>query len=358
MNSLSPVFNKLDKYFDECINILCSRCGGTRHSKGLIHTFLTPIVKNNYEFYNKYFEDYEHGLFHGIMCGFIISVIHKDKNLQRSDVILEKEYSSAFIHDILKTNGVSQEEHDSKLIDIYPYLKKETYLHSNPPLDCQDEYLIIADRIELTRYSDYNSWVDEKYKNIFLKMEISTKKLINDFYSNVRKTLLYFYKNSNNIFLRHGLEKIDTANYDKNSIFPPKNSYLELSSGFAIEIDRAPFGVKNNWITNTTEGACSNHGENRRWNKIKGYITYDEFINKNGKIIDSKQRDHLYANSNIELSEWVFMYQNTPYDDELILGLIENGIKIIPQQIIQKMFTLIKLLKDRLIVLNGCVTDI
>ena len=229
MNSLSETFQQINTYFDYCIDMLCSRCSGNKiiHHNGIINTFLQPTKKLKDEFFNKYFEDIEHGLFHGIMCGFIISLIHKDKNLMKKEIcIMEKEYCSAFLHDILKCNGFSQEEHDKCLSEYYPNIKNEAYIHSNPPENLQNEYLIIADRIELTRYKDNKSWVDERYKNIFLKMEDSTKCYIDQFYSKIRKILLYFYTNSNQIFIRHGLEKLEECNINKVAIFPPNNSYL------------------------------------------------------------------------------------------------------------------------------------
>ena len=41
--------------------------------------------------------------------------------------------------------------------------------------------------------------------------------------------------------------------------------------------------------------------------KLKGFISLEDF--KNGIIINSA-RDHLYANSNIKITEWDFIYQN------------------------------------------------
>ena len=122
---------------------------------------------------------------------------------------------------------------------------------------------------------------------------------IETFYNNIRPTLCYFYKNRNEIFIRHGLERIDK--FDVNNIFPPNNSFLDYrtknpkkfkkgntiyydnpknfkkentisydNATYPIEIDRVPFGyITTN--TNKQTGFCSNHGRTAQWNKIKGY---------------------------------------------------------------------------------------
>ncbi len=336
--------------------MICSRCSGNpnTHHAGIIQTFITP-KKSSSHLLDAYFKDAEHGLFHGIMCGFIISLLHKDKNIGGKKCELEKEYSSAFLHDILKCNGYSQEEHDTRLSEYYPNLKGETYTHSNPPDTLQNEYLILADRIELTRYPDYKSWVDERYIQIFQTMEETTKVSIEQFYSKIRNVLFFFFSNIDSIFLRHGLEKLEAGNFVKHAIFPPENSYLEISNGYPIEIDRPPFGILNNWKTNATNGACSNHGIESPWNKVKGYILYKDFCNFGSKIINSRERDHLYASSSIQLKDWVFMYQNIDDNDSQIVKLIENDINILPQKLINKLYIFVKLLKDRLIVLNACL---
>lgn len=341
-------------YLDSCIDMICSRCSKNPkiHHNGIINTFLTT-KKNSLHLLDAYFKDTEHGLFHGIMCGFIISLLHKDKNIGEKKCILEKEYISVFLHDILKCNGYSQEEHDKCLSEFYPNLKDETYTHSNPSETLQNEYLILADRIELMRYPDYKSWVDERHTKIFQTMEETTKCLIEQFYSKIRNVLLFFFSNSDSTFLRHGLEKLEESNFVKYAIFPPKGSYLELGNGYPIEIDRPPFGIVNNYNTNDTNGACSNHGLNNNWNKVKGYIRYTDFCNFGGKIIDSHERDHLYANSSIKLKDWVFMYQNINENNFQIVKLIENDINILPQKLINKLYTFVKLIKDRLIVLSS-----
>ena len=114
-----------------------------------------------------------------------------------------------------------------------------------------------------------------------------------------------------------------------NDRFPPNNSYLEVDNfkSYPIEIDRIPFGYIET-SSNNQKGFCSNHGLQSQWNKVKGFITYKEFINNGGKIINTNERDHLYAKSNINISKWKFLYQNINNDDEQKKRLEKNNIYI------------------------------
>jgi hypothetical protein len=85
-----------------------------------------------------------------------------------------------------------------------------------------------------------------------------------------------------------------------------------------------PFGIinyndnqrKGFCLNNKQSGFCSNHGVQQPWNKIKGMITHKEFINNGGKIINTNERDHLYATSNINIKKWKFMYQNIDKNEQ------------------------------------------
>ena len=317
MNSLSATFDQIDAYFDYCIDLLCSRCSNNPkiHHAGLINTFLKPHKHLSIEFFANYFTDAEQGLFQGIMRGFIINLLHQDKNLtQGGQCIMEKELCSAFLHDILKCNGFSPA---TCLAEFYPELKDETYL-------------IMADRID-----SKGGLAAEPPTALFINMEARTRQYI--------ELLLHFYVNRDNIFIRHGLEDLSKGAFAPADKFPPKNSYLEIGKGYPIEIDRPPFA------------GCSNHDIKAAWNKVKGYLTFDKFCHLGGRIIDSKKRDHLYATSEIKLKDWCFTYQNIKEDNLQITQLIANDIAIIPQKIINKFYTLNNLLKDRMRVLNYCL---
>ena len=288
--------------------------------------------------------DIEHGFFHSLCVCYIYYILNENIN--------EQAIASALLHDFLKCNGYSQEEHDKELKEYFTNLLNETYTHSNPPND--NLQLIISDRIELRRYDDYKEWVDNRYYNMFNKLDDNKKYVIDSFYSNSRPILEYFYKNRNKIFIRHGIEDVNLVNTQLK--FPPDNSYLEVDDmkSYPIEVDSVPFGYRDcmGSDANKQYGYCSNHGGLNHWNKVKGFILFNDFIKNNGKIINTNERDHLYANSNINIKEWKFLYQNTNDNDEQIKLLKESNIPIISQDIILKLFTLKKLFYTRLIVLN------
>ena len=317
-------------------------CKKIHHHDGLINKYFIPIKCISNEFYINYFNDIEHGFFHSISCCYIYFIFNNNK-------LDEQTVASLLLHDFLKCNNIPQEEHDRKLIEYFPNLLPETYTHSNPPNE--NNILIKCDRMELRRYSDYKDWVDNRHYSLYNQLNEEQKKNIEIFYNNIRPTLEYFYKNKNEIFIRHGLEKLEKINI--HTYFPPNNSFMKVEkiSSYPIEIDRPPFGyIKYN--TNKQKGFCSNHGGNGTFNKVKGFITYKEFINNKGKIINTEKRDHLYAKSNIPIKKWKFLYQNIDQNDKQKKILENNNIHIISQKILSEFFVFIKLFQDRLIVLN------
>ena len=115
--------------------------------------------------------------------------------------------------------------------------------------------------------------------------------------------LRYLYNNKKEVFIRHGLEKPHLADYKKDVIFPPKNSYHDINvemnkiDYFAIELDQPPFNH------------CSNHGHmyGSPWYYVAGYMTVKDF---NGKFKLSDDRDHFYAHSNHLAQDWIYMYND------------------------------------------------
>ncbi len=334
---------------------ICARCGGgklgdhIRPANKDINQYLIPNKNLSLDFYNNYFNDVEHGLFHAVSACYIYWIITKGK-------IDEKTIASLLLHDFLKCNGFSQEEHDKQLKTFFPNLLEETYTHSNPP--DENKLLIKCDRIELRRYSDYKDWVDKRHYELYDMFNEKQKDKIEQFYTKIRPSLEYFYKNRNELFIRHGLEKLEKA--DINSIFPPENSWGQIrelphvedhKKSYPIETDRIPFGYLGQ-ETNRQMGFCSNHGECNNYNNVKGYITYKEFKSNGGKIVNTKIRDHLYATSNMSINKWNFIYQNIDEDNKQKVALEKNNINIISKAILCEFFTFIKLFQDRFVVLN------
>ena len=313
LNDLTSTFNR---FMHKYISFFCGRCEGIGHHKGLINQFLRPITHYKPDMLNRFFNDTEHGFFHGLMASFVCFVINEDGKLVEKTSDLEKIFMSATLHDFLKANGVEQKEHDRQLKKIFPKLCEETYVHSDPPSKYNNKHLIIADRLELRRYPDYLEWVDNRFHKLYDKMQDSTRAMLNIFYNNVRPALEYAYKHRNHPFLRHGSELAQTEIEDN---FPPTNTtYVKIKGDeklFPVEIDMVPFCIDNKlketnqWHNDNQHGHCSNHDGISQWNVIKGYIAMSEF-KKNGIVVDTQTRDHLYAKSNISSKEWIYVYQN------------------------------------------------
>lgn len=378
--------NILTDFFEEINYIICPRCSPKQwtqesahlsmtdvkklpknlpkewgHHMGDINKILKSNKKINKSWIDKFYYDTEHGFFHGLMTSFIMYLINLNSN--NPIELRPKHYASTILHDFLKSNGISQEKHDKELINYFDKLLDETYTHSNPPDKYKNTLLVKADRIELRRYGDYKSWVDERYYNSIASLSNKTQTYLNIFYNNIRPALLYLYSNKNDIFIRHGIEQMNDRDFPITH-WPIKffNSFKShLNEIYPIEIDRLPF--TNNTMSKTQDGYCSNHEQYHSWNRIKGYISTKNFKKLNGKIIIPHNRDHLYATNKIEICNWIFIVQNllsTEINDgisndklmKLYNTLLKTDNKIICQKSVFSFNKLIKLFCDRLLIIN------
>ena len=335
---------RFSEFLEKVTNLFCERCSKKgpqqHHMKNMIHQFLNPKIRIDDSFYKNYFDDVEHGFFHG-MCAAYNSYILNNYKLDPRLII------SLLLHDFLKCNNYTQEEHDKLLQKFFCDLLPETYIHSDPKEPDQNKILIKSDRLELMRYPDWKTWVDNRLYNILNDISIDKQNTINIFYTQIRPALEYFYKNKQNIFIRHGFEK--THFYKKNTEFYPDiNSFQKLTvkQAYPIEIDSLPL---------TT---CSDHGKIMLWYCIQGFITHNDFINGNGRYI-TQDRDHMYAISKIPLNNWIFTYQNiNQYKDcqKIIDNLRSLSVRVIPKSIIKPFFNIHQLFQNRLTILNKQTT--
>jgi len=354
-----PIYGHLNK--KDALNLPDDCKINYQHHRGEFNNYIKSKKKFNKQYLENYFNDLEHGLFHGIMTSFILFLINKDPNLipiDQKKEYFEKDFASSLLHDFLKCNQFSQQNHDKELIHYFDNLNIETYSHSNPPAKFYNKHLILSDRLELRRYPDYYHWVDERFKKLYQKMSHETKDHLNCFYNCIRPTLEYLFKNQNNIFIRHGVEIIE--DFDLNThYYPNKEAYWTYcknnnEEAYAIEIDSIPFCKNlNEFHSNLQYGHCSNHDENNSWNRLKGFICFDDFKKYNGNIIISNIRDHLFAKSEIPIHKWIFLYRNLIDNDiHIINNLLNKNNRVISQKSVFHFFKLVKLIKERLIVLN------
>ena len=186
--------------------------------------FITPIRMINIPQIDAYFEDIEHGFFHAL-CACYISYILEDKNINVSIIC------SLLLHDFLKCNGYSQEEHDRKLIEYFPDLLEETYTHSNPP--DETKLLILCDRLELQRYPDYMSWVDTRFHDLLNGLPPIQAYLVHMFYDTIRPVLESAY--TSNFETTIPIEGILADHMGKNAIHALKRC-TELFRDLLIEM--------------------------------------------------------------------------------------------------------------------------
>ena len=395
-------------FIKNMVDLVCSRCShqfprnnNLWHHNGRFNNYLQSDIKIDEIFFTNYFNDIEHGFFHAFCCCYISYIITNYNNKQvgfsNKDFIKTKRtdrmrlhnfkedkhplniklIASLLLHDFLKCNDFSQEEHDKMLKKYYSKLLPETYYHSNPTSENENKLLIKCDRMELRRYSDYKEWVDKRHKDLYDELNEEQQNLIEEFYENIRPTLEYFYKNRNEIFIRHGLEKVKKADFKGN--FPPENSFLNFSGkkSYPIETDRInnlkpinkhkfykkvdKIGRIKKELRNKPESVvyphetfnCSNHEWHATWGKVKGFITYKDLIDKGGEIIHSERREHLYANSEINIKKWKFIYNsNIHKNNSQIKSLRENDIGIISQELLYNFMGLVKILQDRMVLLR------
>ena len=169
--------------------------------------------------------------------------------------------------------------------------------------------------------------------------------------SKLNNLLEYFFLNRNETFIKHGLENLTINDYSKGSIFPPSTSLMPLSlstdeKSFAIEIDKPPFTK------------CFDHTHKYPWHYCSGIITLKDFQKKNGILKLADDREHFYAEANLSLTDWFFIYQTkTKYTKSLKfdVDLLRNGINqmklsgasYIEIETLRKFFHVLSMLEQR-----------
>lgn len=360
INEITLVANYFNDFLYKYISFFCKKCHNEDNNKSNINSYLQSILKYDIKMIDNFFEDTEHGFFHGLMVSFICYVINDDKNLVGKKNNLEQLFISTTMHDFLKTNGVPQKEHDIKLKQYYPKLCDETYVHSDPPEKYFKKHLIIADRLELRRYPDFYSWVDQRFHKLYKQMTPKTKSILDTFYTIYRPGLEYIFKQREKVFVRYGSE---VSELSMSNIFPPNK---EGKKTYPIEIDTIPFSsIINNeiiWFKDSNQnGYCLNHDGNTQCKLIEGYISMDNFT-KSGKVIRNKDKNHLDANSNINTKNWFFVYQNiekcfnlknkTRKYFQSLSQLIENKNMVLSQESVFLIFHFFKIFKCRIVALR------
>ncbi len=387
--------DKLSDFLKLILSYFCGYCGALTkknndnwpHHEGIVNGY----IKSEKEFdsdLSPFFNDLGHGLFHGLMtsfCAYLVSSPETRKSF-------EKAFSSCLLHDFVKSTKAHRrgwfDKHDKILIKYFPRLLKETYEHKNPAEKYSDSSLVIADRLELMRYRDYEFWTDQRLNLALDKLSQENRKLIRLFYASVRPALEKIYNKKDSLWIAHGIEKTQDK-FNENSLYPHPNScfipppiqnnesYKEWAASESVEYgeyypinhDRFPFSpAGKNEPSFGRLGFCSNHSHKFSWNKFKGLITVEDFRSK-GKIIESYVREHLYATSNISLKEWTFIYSNLDSENsnaqaqyppeisnaqitEVVENVLNSGARVVSHENVYLLWVTTKLISDRIILMN------
>ena len=206
----------------------CGRCSplgkSWPHHSGKINSYIKcskPLCKKSIaSCLDKFNDDIEHGTFHGLMtafCAYLISSSSDRRNF-------EKIFSSCLLHDFIKSiEGNNAYYHDQRLKEYFPSLLNETYGHKVLADQYSNSYLILADRLELMRFSDHRDWADDRLTLALNSLSPANKKTVEFFYKKLRPALEIFYQNRNSIWISHGIERVQD-NFTAESAFPCPNS--------------------------------------------------------------------------------------------------------------------------------------
>ena len=209
---------------------------------------------------------------------------------------------------------------------------------------------------------------ENEYKKIEKRMKPLTLAKINCVFKYQYKVLKYLCENSNEIFIRHGLEK-KTNDYQPKMIFPPNDdkhgwrihnvtnvkgeSQPTLYPAYPIEVDTIPFKK------------CAAHSSKEIYGNVKGFISKNLFKKYGGLIkirYENKDgimpRDHLFAESKIPISSWIFTYRKNnditikETIKKAINALVENEIPLIDEAIIPNFMHVYEAICNKFILLH------
>jgi hypothetical protein len=367
------------KYLDFLELLCCKRCWNKSnnintkveegrkfvHHKGGLLYLLSQNPKINYDQFNKWVGDLEHGFFHGLCTGFwsflqiekdetiydkVVDNSHDGRGAREKDLDIEKLFYSCLFHDYYRCVN-SDEKHDEKLIEFFPNCIESTYYHSDPPEKQKDNCLIVSDRIELNRFQE-KSWIDWNKLNQsdFIAQNIL---FIEMFYQSLYNCLKYIFSNRKDLWVKHVSEdifineKIKHLNFYPEKYWEPRDNEIDITKFgdyekkyASIDMDYLPLSnCHANSLTEVT------------WLKgITGLITKKDVINLGAKIKNSSDstrgRDHpfLVQEKKILTKNWIFAF-NTKYDLESIDCTKENTIKV---KVVDKFYNIVNLLLGKI----------
>lgn len=210
--------------------------------------------------------------------------------------------------------------------------------------------------------------LNNEYNILKNKMKKSSVEAIQTFYMYMYPALKYFNTNKKDIFIRHGLEK-NCGNYSSNMIYPPNDdnngwrihkvtniqneNIATTFPAYPIEFDIYPFKT------------CSTHSSKEIYGNVKGFISKTSFKNNGGRVHirydkddNIMAREHLFAESSIDISKWVFTYKLNSNDSlknqikTSLRALIKAQLPIISDEALMHFSNNLQLLTNKFIMLH------
>ena len=169
--------------------------------------------------------------------------------------------------------------------------------------------------------------------------------------SKLFRTVQFFATHQSDTFICHGIESLEKFSDDPVARFPPVDSMQDKSISqnglfYAIETDRLPL-----------INCASTHSLKNPWDYCKGVIPKSIFRNLKGKILLAPDRDHFYAESDISIDDWCFVYfrkarrKGVDFDINLMRQKISeirsSKIRIIEFETLQAFLRLLALLQQK-----------
>lgn len=170
--------------------------------------------------------------------------------------------------------------------------------------------------------------------------------------SNIFRAAQFFATHQSDTFICHGIENLEKFDDDPAAQFPPVGSMQDLSIAqdcvsYAIETDRLPL-----------INCASSHAIVNSWDYCRGLIPKPVFQELGGKVLLAPDRDHFYAESEIPIDEWCFIYfrkaqrkKGLLFDIDLmrkkITEMRASDIRIIEFETLQAFLKLLALLQQK-----------
>lgn len=270
---------------------------------------------------NKWFmNDLEHGLFHGICTAFMAYLSEYQEYQQpytlesfgtnipdMSVGARERMLMSCLLHDYGR--AFDTRNHDWILAHSFPALEPVTFRHREPTPQDELHPLVIGDRLELQRFKDWESWVDQSK----LRYPLGERRLVMEhFYSHLRPTLARLYEFRDKRWLRHGVERPGVYNFEDHKEYPQEGGYW--AAALPDSGRDAPWACE---FAHLQDACILNHPKNRMWLRCFGLLPHWTYKFRSelrpcyyphppDRYGLGPTRDHLAASGYWELDEWVF----------------------------------------------------